>query len=135
MTSIEAIKDTAEEALERGEFQAAVTAASALVEAGEPWLLDGLVRRAMALENWVEGPPDRLSMAANDWRKMVEIAPASISYCGLARVLLKLGDRDSAYINLLEAERRGVTPEVFLGSQNIIQPPHPQTLSRQRSIS
>lgn len=115
MTNIEAIKDVAEEALERGEFKTAVTAASALVDAGEPWLLDGLVRRAMALENWADGPPDRLSKAANDWRKMVEIAPASISYRGLARVLLKLGDRDSAHINLLEAERRGATPEVFLG--------------------
>lgn len=115
MNDIEVVKNSAEEALARGEYEAAVNAASALVEAGEPWLLDGLVRRAMALENWTEGPPDRLVTAADDWQRMVEIAPAAVSYQGLARVLLKLGDRESAYNNLLEAESRGATPEVLLG--------------------
>ena len=115
MNDIEAVKNSAEEALARGEYEAAVTAASVLIEAGEPWLLDGLVRRAMALENWTEGPPDRLIAAANDWRTMLEIAPAAVSHQALARVLLKLGDRNAAYSHLLEAESRGATPEILLG--------------------
>jgi hypothetical protein len=102
MNDIEVVKNSAEEALARGEYEAAVTAASTLIEAGEPWLLD-------------EGPPDRLVAAANDWQRMIEIAPAAVSYQGLARVLLKLGDRESAYNNLLEAESKGATPEVLLG--------------------
>lgn len=112
---MEAIKDAAETALERREFEAAVAAASELIAAGEPWLIDGLVRRSLALENWEEGPTDRFLKAAQDWQKLIDIAPASIAYRGLARVLLKSGDRDSAHANLLHAERAEATPEVMLG--------------------
>lgn len=115
MKNLEDAREIAEKALADGEYEVAVKAASVLIEAGEPWLLDGLVRRAMALENWAEGPPDRLAGAAEDWARMVEIAPAAVSYLGLARVLLKLGDRESAYNCLLEAESRGATPETLLG--------------------
>lgn len=115
MKDIEDIRNSAEDALAQGEYEAAVSAASVLIEAGEPWLLDGLVRRAMALENWLEGPPDRLLSAVQDWKRLIEVAPAVVAYQGMARVLLKLGDRRSAYENLLEAERRGATPEILLG--------------------
>ena len=115
MNHIEAIKNQAGQALERGDYQMAVAAASALIEAGEPWLLDGLVRRAMALENWGKNEPERLNAAADDWKRLVEIAPAAVAYCGLARVYLELGDRRSAYDNLREAEKTKVTPEVLLG--------------------
>ncbi|MEI2430691.1 hypothetical protein RDV84_15410 [Lysobacter yananisis] len=133
MSNIESTKDLAEEALARGEYETAVTAATALVEAGEPWLLDGLVRRAMALENWADGPPDRLVAAANDWQRMIEIAPAPVSYRGLARVLLKLGDRDFALVNLLEAERRGATPEVLLGFAEYYRTASPPDLGRAKA--
>lgn len=115
MTNYEAIRFTAQEALAAGRFEEALGAANVLVDAGEPWLIDGLLRRALALENWIGGPSDRLVAAASDWRRLVEIAPASISFRGLARVLLKLGERDAALVNLVEAEGRGLTPEVMLG--------------------
>ncbi|KRA16382.1 hypothetical protein [Lysobacter sp. Root604] len=115
MNDIEAVKDRAEEALALGRYEEAVAAASALIEAGEPWLLDGLVRRAMALEHWTDGPSGGLINAADDWRAMIDIAPTAVSYQGLARVLLKLGDRDAAYSSLLKAESRGVTPGILLG--------------------
>lgn len=115
MNDLEAVSNKAEEALDRGEYAAVVAAATTLIEAGEPWLLDGLVRRALALEHWTEGPPDRLLTAADDWRATIELAPAAVAYRGLARILLKLGDREAAYDNLLEAESRGVTPETLLG--------------------
>jgi hypothetical protein len=133
MINIEAILSTAEEALERGEHEAAVTASDALVAAGEPWLIDGLYRRAMALERWAEGPPDRLVAAANDWRRMIEIAPAAIAYQAHARVLLKLGDRESALANLLEAERRGSSPEVLLGFAQFHRTASPPDLERAKA--
>lgn len=115
MNDIEAIKNQAAQALERGDYETAVAAASALIEAGETWLLDGLVRRAMALESWAKEAPERLIDSRDDWMWLVEIAPAVVAYQGLARVLLKLGDRESAYEYLLEAEKRGTTPEILLG--------------------
>ena len=112
---LQATHDRAEEALSRGQFEEAVAGATKLVEAGEPWLVDGLVRRALAFENWTGGPPDRLAKAAMDWRSLIEYAPAEVAYRGLARVLLKLDDRKGAIQNLLEAERKESTPEVLLG--------------------
>lgn len=109
------IQELAEAALDRGDFEAAVAAASLLVEGGQPSLLDGLSLRAFALEHWTDGPPDRLIRAADDWRRFVEIAPAQVSYLGLARVLLRLGERDAGFENLLEAQRIKQTPEVLLG--------------------
>ena len=105
----------AAEALSRGHFEDAIKASTALVEAGEPWLVDGLVRRAMALEGWAAGPDDRLEGAAQDWRRLTEYAPAEIAYRSLARVQLKLGDREAAFQNLRDAERIEATPEVMLG--------------------
>lgn len=115
MNEIESIRDRAEEALSQGQYDVAIDAASALIEAGEPWLIDGLFRRALALENWTDGPLNRLSAAAVDWQKLVEIAPCSLAHRYLARVQLKLGDRDSSLANLLEAKRLEHTPEVSLG--------------------
>jgi tetratricopeptide (TPR) repeat protein len=133
MINIEAMRDTAAEALERGEYEAAITAADALVAAGEPWVIDGLVRRAMALESWAEGPPGRLIAAANDWRRMIEIAPAAIAHQTLARILLKLGDREAAFANLLEAERRGPSPEVLLGFAQFHRTASPPDLERAKA--
>ena len=76
----------AAEALSRGQFEEAIVGATALVEAGEAWLVDGLMRRAMALEYWAVGPDDRLERAAIDWRRLTEFAPAEIAYRSLARV-------------------------------------------------
>ena len=115
MADLRLTRARAEEALSCGRFEEAVAESTTLVEAGEPWLVDGLVRRAMALENWTGGPADRLSSAANDWRALVEYAPAEVAHRGLARVLLGLGDREGALQNLLAAERAGATPEVLLG--------------------
>ena len=115
MTNFESLKASAIDALDSRNFEAAVTFASALVDAGDPWLLDGLMFRSAALEHWAEGPRDRLADAVNDWKRLIEIAPGSIPYRGLARVLLKLGDRESALLNLLEAERRAKSPEIYLG--------------------
>jgi hypothetical protein len=115
MIDYESVRDSAESALFRRDFDACVRASSLLVEAGEPWLLDGLVRRALALENWVEGPRDHLVLAAIDWRGLVDIAPTAASFVGLARVQLKMGDRCSALANFHEAERLGAGPEAWLG--------------------
>ena len=133
MTTIESIRDLAEEALDRGDYDVAVTAATALIEAGEPWLIDGLVRRAMALENWMGGPHNRLIAAANDWQRMIEIAPAAVSYRGLARVLLRLGDRESALANLLKAESVAATPEVLLGFAQFYRTASPPELERAKA--
>ena len=130
MSDYEAIKFTAEEALAAGRFEESLCAANVLVDAGEPWLIDGLLRRALALENWKEGPSDRLVAAASDWRRLVEIAPASISFRGLARVLMKLGERDAAFVNLLEAEAKGLTPEVLLGFADFYRTASPPDLER-----
>lgn len=115
MSSQESTIDSIDEALESGDFESAVIEATALVRAGEPWLFDGLVRRALALEGWEHGPEDRLHRAADDWRAMIEVAPASLAYRSLARVLLKTGDRQSAFKNLSLAEGLEITPEVLLG--------------------
>lgn len=105
----------AQQALAAGKYEDAISAANFLVNAGDPWLIDGLLRRALALESWTEGPSDRLLAAVSDWQRLVEIAPASVAFRGLARVLLKLGERDAALANLIKAEERGGTPEVMLG--------------------
>lgn len=115
MNDLESLESSAVQCLDRGDFEGAAMAASALMELGEPGLLKGLMYRAYALEYWAEGPADRLAAAVEDWKRLAEIEPTSVAYRGLARVLLKLGDRDSALINLLEAERRAATPEVLLG--------------------
>ena len=130
MNEIESIRDRAEEALSLGQYEAAVDAASALIEAGEPWLIDGLTRRALALENWTEGPFDHLGAAASDWQQLVAIAPCSLSHRSLARVLLKLGDRDPALANLLEAKRAEQTPEVSLGLAQYYRTASPPDLER-----
>ena len=133
MNNIESTKVRAEKALSRGEYEVAVAAATTLIEAGEPWLLDGLVRRAMALENWTDGPSDHLIAAANDWRRLVEIAPAVVSYRGLARVLLKMGDRESALANLLEAESKNRTPEICIGFAQYYRTASPPDLERTKA--
>lgn len=130
MTNYEIVTSIAEEALAAGKFEAAVEAANVLVEAGEPWLIDGLLRRALAFENWTNGPPNRLDVAASDWRKMVEIAPASVSFRSLARILLKVGERDAALANLAKAESLGFTPEVMLGFAEFYRSSSPPDLRR-----
>lgn len=115
MTDLASVLDSAESSLARGNYEAAVRGATLLVDAGEPWLIDGLFRRALAREHWADGPPNRLDDAAADWRELVRIAPCNLTYRGLARVQLKLGDRDSGLVSLLEAQRGGTTPEVLLG--------------------
>jgi len=132
MTNYEAIRTKAQEALAACRFEEAFGAASELVEAGEPWLIDGLFRRALALESWIDGPPDRLVSAASDWRYLVEIAPSSISFRGLARVLMKLGQRDAAMANLIEAEAKGGTPEVMLGFAEFYRTASPPDLEKAR---
>lgn len=115
MNDLESMKPSAVQCLDNGDFEGAVTAAAALMKLGDAGLLEGLIYRAYALEYWAEGPADRLTAAVSDWKKVIEIEPTSVAYRGLARVLLKIGDRDSALTNLLEAERRAATPEVLLG--------------------
>ena len=115
MIDHESVRASAESALAEGNFEACVRASSLLVQAGEPWLLDGLARRALALEHWVEGPRDHLALAAADWREIVGIAPAAVSFIGLARVQSKMGDRVSALANYQEAERLGAGSEAWLG--------------------
>ena len=119
MTDYDAAKIEAQEALAAGRFEDAICAAELLVQAGDDWLIDGLFRRAVALENWAEGPPDRLISAASDWKKLVEIAPSSVSLLGFSRVLLRLGERDLALESLLNAEAYGRAPEVYLGLAEI----------------
>jgi len=126
----EAARIAAQNALANGKFEAAVEAANLLVDAGEPWLIDGLIRRALALENWSAGPSDRLTAAANDWRRVVEIAPASVSFRSLARVQLKLGERDSALVNLAKAKSLRFTPEVMLGFAEFHRSASPPDLKR-----
>jgi hypothetical protein len=115
MTIYDEARTEAQEALAAGRFEEAIRAANLLVDAGDSWLIDGLYRRALALELWADGPPDRLVGAASDWQRLVEIAPSSVSFLGLSRVLLALGDRDAAFDSLLKAEVHGGAPEVFLG--------------------
>ena len=115
MNEFESLQSSAVQCLDRGDFEGAVTAAAALMKLGEAGLLEGLMYRAYALEYWADGPVDRLAAAVDDWKRLIELEPTSVAYRGLARVLLKLGDRDSALIHLLEAERRAPRPEVLLG--------------------
>lgn len=130
MTNYETIRLTAQDALAACRFEEALGAANELVDAGEPWLIDGLLRRALALENWTEGPSDRFIAAASDWRSLVAIAPSSISFRGLARVLMKLGQRDAALVNLIEAEAKESTPEVMLGFAEYYRTASPPDLNR-----
>ena len=131
--AIESTRERAEEALSLGQYEVAVDAATVVIKAGEPWLIDGLVRRAMALENWTDGSPDRLVAAASDWQRLVDIAPCSFSYRSLARVLLKLGDRDSALANLMKAKRAGRTPEVSLGFAQYYRTASPPDLAKAKA--
>ncbi len=128
MSDLRSVLDSAESALAASEFDAAVRAATVLVEAGEPWRLDGLLRRAMALEHWSAGPADRLALAASDWREMLGIAPAAVSFTGLGRVQLKMGDHDAALANFREAERLGAKSEAWVGlAECLMRASPPQT--------
>lgn len=134
MNDLESTKHLAEEALSRGHYEAAVGAASELIETGEPWLIEGLVLRAMALEYWTSGPSDHLKAAAADWERLVEMAPCSIMHGHLARTLLKLGDRKSAFANLVEAQRIEQTPEISLGLAKYYRTASPPDLQRAKSF-
>ena len=101
MTDYDAAKIEAQEALAAGRFEDAICAAELLVQAGDDWLTD------------------RLISAASDWKKLVEIAPSSVSLLGFSRVLLRLGERDLALESLLNAEAYGGAPEVYLGLAEI----------------
>jgi tetratricopeptide (TPR) repeat protein len=129
----EATRARAAEALSRGQFEEAIAGATTLVEAGEPWLVDGLVRRAMALEGWAVGADDRLERAAMDWRRLTEYASAEIAYRSLARVQLKLGDRAGAFQNLQKAERIESTPELMLGFAEYYRTASPANLELART--
>jgi len=133
MKDMQAVKERAVTALADAEYEDALAAASELVAAGEPWLLDGLVGRALTLESWLSGPSDRLILAAADWQRMAEMAPAAVSYVGLARVLMKLGNREAAYSSLLEAKRYACTPEVLLAFAHYYRTAEPPDLSRAKA--
>lgn len=133
MTDHEVTRLAAQEALAACRFEEAISAANELVEAGEPWLIDGLLRRALALENWIDGPSDRFVAAASDWRNLVGISPSSISFGGLARVLMKLGQRDAAMVNLIEAQARGSTPELMLGFAEFYRTASPPDLEQAKT--
>ena len=107
--------ESAEIALERLDFTTAVALADKLVDAGGPWLIEGLSLRATANELWTAGPQDRLLAAAEDWRRIIALAPASVAYQRLARVLLKAKHYPAAFESLLEAGRRNPAPELYLG--------------------
>lgn len=130
MIDYDSVRASAESALARGEYEAAISTSSILIEAGGAWLLDGLVRRAIAMENWASGPCDRFALAASDWQRIVDIAPASISFIGLARVKLKMGDRDSAFPSLCEAEMRGAKSDAWLGLAQFYRTASPPDLKK-----
>jgi tetratricopeptide (TPR) repeat protein len=107
--------ESAERAVERGDFATAAALADDLVQAGDQWLIEGLSLRATANELWTEGPEDRLLIAEKDWRRIIDIAPASVAYQRLARVLLKGKSYAPAFECLMEASRRSPGPELNLG--------------------
>ena len=63
----------------------------------------------------------------------IEIAPCSLSYRSLARVSLKLGNRDSALANLMEAKRERLTPEVSLGFAQYYRTASPPDLEKAKA--
>lgn len=124
------ILKSAESLLSRREFEAVIPLAEILIAAGEPWALGGLQLRATAFENWVAGPADRLVRASQDWRRVIDLAPASVAYQNLARVLIKNGDHQDAFEFLVKASSRHQTPELLLGFAEYYRrksPPDPST--------
>ncbi len=133
MRDLAHIVDLAEGELDRRDYAAAVSAANELIDAGEPWLLDGLMLRATALEAWTAGPLNRMEVASGDWARTVEISPCSVAHMRLARVLMKLGDREPALLHLRAAEKKEALPEVLLGLAEYFRTASPPDLQMAKS--
>ncbi|MFY2763926.1 hypothetical protein [Arenimonas sp. MALMAid1274] len=123
----------AEALLGNEEFEAVIPLADAIVAAGEPGLIDGLILRASAYEKWQSGPEERLSRALADWERLKELAPGPIVYRNLARLLLKLGRHQEAFDCLMKARTERSPPELLLGFARYYESKVPPDIDAARS--
>lgn len=91
--------------------------ASHLIQAGDPWIVRGFMLRGSAYEHGSSDGVGDIAMAVQDFRQVSILAPHSLSYQCLARVLMKSGNDNypSALRFLGEASSLGATPELYLG--------------------
>lgn len=102
--------------LKKSEASDALLIAESLIDSGnESTRLDGYVCRGMIYEDGGQDIEIDLPASLDSYRRASLIAPGSMTFLHLARVLLKMGDPAAAYRYLEASSSYGTTPELLLG--------------------